>query len=115
MKNNVQKGLLIDPANQTIMPIDIDDNSENLTLSSLYKHIGCETVEVVTYNQHDVWIDEEGLLKDYEYGFRLNNYSIVGRAIILDHNYDGDTISHTLNDDDIRQLKEDIEFFKVVK
>lgn len=51
------KALLIDPFTQTTLDVDCDGS-----LASMYRLIGCDTVEPVALDDfHTVWIDENGL------------------------------------------------------
>jgi len=57
------KGILIDVKNKTITEVTVEKSSDGTQLDSMYKHLGCEMVEVVSLGENDIYVDEEGLLK----------------------------------------------------
>jgi len=86
---------------------------ENVTIDSskdIYEHIGCDTFEIpLTFKNADaLYCDEEGLLKDIKGGFMMPGWirPILGNAIILGSNEDGESIDCKSNISDI-----DVKFF----
>ena len=85
------KAIMIDAKNRTV------DFVNNLgDLSAMYDAIGCEMVQIGEYNPDNgdtLWVDEEGLLKNYQYGFVYNGRQYVGNGIIYGSNIGGDNCS----------------------
>jgi hypothetical protein len=67
----MKRGILIDVAKLTVSEVEFDG------LKDMYRLIGCDMVEVVSVAKNaDLWVDEEGLLKDDGKGsFRFGNGS----------------------------------------
>ncbi len=84
----MSRGILIDTENRTITEVEVVRNEEGSQLPSIYNHVKCSIVEVVTYNdENDVYVDEEGLLnvnEDTKF-FKLKNYPqpIAGNGLIM--------------------------------
>lgn len=66
------KGIFIDARNQTVEPKEI-----KIDLPCLYKMLDCECVDFVQMHwaKDAVIIDDEGRLKDRDYGFALPDFS----------------------------------------
>jgi hypothetical protein len=60
----MKRGILIDVENRVIREVEFDG------LKDMYRLIDCDLVECVSYGRDlDIWVDEEGLLKDNDKGF----------------------------------------------
>lgn len=65
----------------------------NGTLEQLYEYTACNCVEIVRLNKdHVMFVDEEGLFKDYSVGFAVaignkKPVEIFGSALITGDNY----------------------------
>ena len=85
------KAILINAKDRTIELVE-----NNGDLSSMYDAIGCDMVEIGhfdTSNGDTLWVDEEGLLKDPQFGFVLYDKQFAGNGIIYGSNIGGDNIS----------------------
>ena len=105
------KGVLIDPVNRTVSEVEL--SNENL-LASMYKVLGCACVDVgregLTFlpskPYDDLWFDDEGLYSECEDCFELPGMvPLIGRGLILSYDADGNSISHTLTQEDICKLR----------
>lgn len=99
MTKKTLTGWLIDPKAGCISRISIPHEGDNL-LPYLYKAMGCDLVELVRAPIGDVWVDEEGLFKQerHQFGVKVapGQYTpLVGRAVILDSDEEGETTSCT--------------------
>jgi len=101
------KCIRIDVVNEVIHEVEINDN-----IQDIYKQLDCDLFEVVRLdNTNDLYVDEEGLLKvnDNTKFFQIDGYPqpLVGNGLIMGHKSNGDTISTTL---DIQDIKEKVKF-----
>jgi len=84
----MSKGILIDTQNRTITEVEVVRNEEGSQLPSIYNHVKCSIVEVVSIDdKNDVYVDEEGLLsvnEDTKF-FKLKHYPqpIAGNGLIM--------------------------------
>ena len=88
------KGIFIDSTNRTIKEIEFVPE-----LQSYYDQLGCSLIDCVSYDeQHDVIVDDEGLLKEPKTFFKIDSYDgfIAGNGIIVGVDEDGSWISHNL-------------------
>ncbi len=76
------RAFLIDPEDRTICEIDFAGGLDNF-----YEVLGCSCITVAgpLPNGDDVWVDDEGLLKDPEYFFTIPRYPtpLAGRGLVL--------------------------------
>lgn len=99
------KAIKIDVANKEILEIEIGKGLQNI-----YDAIGCELFccPVTWENQDTLYADDEALLKDDIVGcfaFPDFNYPIVGNALILGTNDEGESVDAKTS---IAELKEKI-------
>ena len=92
------KAILIDSANQKLVPIELDESKE--LLNQYYELIGnnCQCIDApYEFSNSEVLIvDDEGLFNNAEFGFKFPdfNYPIVGNAIIIGVDEEtGDSVS----------------------
>lgn len=92
------RAILIDPFAKTVTEIDIDKAN---VLAGLYAAMQCDLVDVVRYNNLDVWVDDEGLMKDGQKFFKMINghQPLAGRAVIMESDDEGDSIATTVSVD----------------
>lgn len=99
------KVILIDPLEKTITKLSIES-----TLDAYYKLIDCEMIESVRplslQGGNSLYCDEEALLKDEEQPtFSIQGWGVImGKAIVLRHNNEGETVSTTYTVKDIESL-----------
>lgn len=86
MKHYV-KGVVIDPNLQTVSTAEIAaDEDGTVNLGALYDVLGCNLVDRFSLSSDaDLIIDDEGLLKPNNPGFKIGDYPryFAGRALIL--------------------------------
>lgn len=84
------KGILINPFDQTIKEVVYTGDYREV-----YVLTDCQTFDVVSLSDvDDMYIDDEGLLKDNRY-FSWSGRNFAGKALILGHNDEGDTTATT--------------------
>lgn len=120
--NEVITGWLIKPDEKSIERVELKADKEGSILNEMYRLLQCDYVEVGRHGlaylpsqpDDDIWFDEEGLFRDYEYGFEIPNWvPILGRGLILGYNHLGDCISSTLTNLDVEELFRTIRFHTV--
>jgi hypothetical protein len=86
MKHYV-KGVVIDPNLQTVSTAEIAaDEDGTVNLGALYDVLGCNLVDRFSLSSDaDLIIDDEGLLKPNNPGFKIGDYPryFAGKALIL--------------------------------
>ena len=93
------KGILINPFNETIKEVVYEGN-----VKEIYDLIECGTFDVVRLsNRDDMFIDDEGLLIENRY-FTIGNRNYAGRALIMSHDDEGDTVSTELTVQDVESV-----------
>ena len=95
----------------TIMVLDADTAEVRFaeydgSLDQLYLYTKCDLVDTIRLDRnHIIFVDDEGLLKDYTNGWKLEyqgrTITIVGSAVILGDRY-GETAPLTLNPSDLK-------------
>ena len=105
------KAYLINSKDELIVEVDCKDYHHKLEL------LNCRMLEVYPYNLNgnDIWVDEEGNLKESNYFAELDvdnegiaNYVISGNAIVLSCDDEGN--STDVKDLTIEELKSRIKF-----
>ena len=91
------KALFIDPTDETIRFLSYDGDYK-----SIYRILGCRTFEAVSPfdNGDTLWIDEEGLLKDSNFAFKIKAddekkfpwQTVLGKALVLGTDAEGESI-----------------------
>lgn len=91
------KAIKIDVVNKTVYQIKIKN-----TLQGLYDGTGADLVEIVRLlkNGDDIYIDEEGRLKEkqlgafiFDAGTTEETFPLVGHGLIVGHDEEGDCIN----------------------
>lgn len=101
------KAILIDVNNKTITEVEVTSNHEGSQLDSIYKHVGCDMVEVVNIGENDIYVDEEGLLKftPSTNFFMWKGYPqpLAGNGLIMGYDEStGNSIGVTLSVDEVK-------------
>ena len=95
------KGILINPFDETIKEVSILGNLEDIYLLT-----ECSTFDVVALSEtDDLYVDDEGLLKDNRY-FTIYGKPIAGRGLIMGHDVEGNSISTNLSLQEIKDVVE---------
>ena len=96
------KAILIDVYNKDIKEVDYDG-----TLDFIYFNLACRTFDVVRIDDvNSIFVDDEGLLRQnqlyFEYSGSENVFKLAGNGLILGVNDEGNSISPTLNIEDVK-------------
>lgn len=91
---NIITGILIDVKQQLVREISFSN-----TLSDYYRLLGCQCITAPSYDSdHDIIVDDEGLLKDNPIFFEIGEATYAGNGLLVGvNNNTGDWISHHLN------------------
>ena len=103
------KAILIDPFDESVS--EVDYNGDYKEISNL---INCGPIDCVSLDDtNDIYIDDEGLLKNPTRYFRIFSYktmrisTLAGKGLILGHNDEGESIATTL---DVNEYAKTIQF-----
>lgn len=122
--NKPIKGILIDPETQTVAEVEIHADENGSQLDSMYETLKCRYVETSSGGldwlpggcPDDVWFDEEAMLGEPEYFFQIPGWhSLAGRGLILGHDDECNSVSHTLSEVQIEELRNHIRYFRVTR
>ena len=82
------KAILIDPFNQEVKEIKIGG-----TLQDIYDATDCDTFDIVNYSKTtDIYVDDEGLLKESNRYFKIFNGNVyAGKGLLLDTDDEGNS------------------------
>ena len=95
------KGILINPFDETVKDVNILGNIEEIYLLT-----ECSTFDVVSLSEKDdLYVDDEGLLKDNRY-FTIYDKPIAGKSLIMGHDVEGNSISTNLSLQEIKDVVE---------
>lgn len=96
------KGILINPFDETIKEVNILGNAEDVYLLT-----ECSTFDVVRISDtEDLYVDDEGLLKDNRY-FTIYGKTLAGKSLIMAHDDEGNSKSTSLS---LQELKDVVEW-----
>jgi len=98
------KAYLVNAKDEYVVEVDCKDYDHKREL------LNCRMLELYPYkvNGNDIWTDEEGNLKEYNYFFTLDDVIISGNAIIL--SYDDEGESTDVKDLTIQELKSRVKY-----
>lgn len=104
------KGILIDVYHQTVEEVQMDAD-----LEAYYKHIKCDLITCVSLDDdHDIVVDDEGLLKNPHHFFSIDcdgEPQYAGNGLIFGVNEkNGEWTNHHLN---IKEVKQRISIWEV--
>lgn len=96
------RGILINPFDQTIKEVTIVGN-----IQDIYLLTDCTIFDVVRLSESDdMYVDDEGLLKDNRY-FSWSGRNFAGKALIMGHDDEGNSISTTY---DLQEVVDRVEW-----
>ena len=96
------RGILINPFDQTIKEVVYTGD-----FREVYSLIDCTTFDVVMLSDaDDLFVDDEGLLKDNRY-FSWSGRNFAGKGLILGHDDEGETIATTY---DLQEVVDRVEW-----
>ena len=96
------RAILIDPFLRVISEVNVDND-----LQSFYDILNIRSLAIVNIdNTNSLYIDDEGLLNDNNSLFEIASYAqpLAGRALVVAHNEEGETVETTLDIDQIRAM-----------
>ena len=97
IKENKLDAILIDPYDQSVSRVDVDDD-----LQSIYEVMQCGLIEVVYLpNNQLLVIDEEGRLNAKNRWFKIGDNAYAGRSLLLGNTSEGDFMSTDCTVDEI--------------
>lgn len=89
------KAILIDPKNQTVTDIEVDSENPEKTLHAIIG--GWLTIAFDWSNGDVLYVDDEGLLKDSNYFFRITDFPhqpLAGRGVVVGREMDESSESY---------------------
>lgn len=96
------RGILLNPFDQTVKEVNILGN-----IQDIYLLTECTIFDVVRLSESDdMYVDDEGLLKDNRY-FSWSGRNFAGKALILGHDDEGETIATTY---DLQEVVDRVEW-----
>jgi hypothetical protein len=107
------KAFLIDPIAKTITEVEHDLGSDHFdALKDIYRHIGCDLVDVVRLQDGDgIYVDDEGLLKSPSpdsfwampelYG---EEAAWTGKGLVLGSDAKGDSTEPKITLDELKRI-----------
>ena len=87
------KAILINPFDTTITEVNYSGDYKEI-----YSFTDCTTFDCVRiYETQDMYIDDEGLLKNNQMYFTMNDRVYAGKALLLSHDDEGETTGTNLD------------------
>ena len=102
------RGILIDPTARSVTEVDYSGDYKQIYKLCNFDLFECAQID----EEHTLFIDEEGLLKNNSDFFRIVGdppRSFAGKGQVLGLNYEGESVGSQLTVDDI---KERVKFFE---
>ena len=97
------KGILINPFDTTITEVNYTGDYKEICI-----FVGCTTFDCVRlYETQDMYLDDEGLLKNNQMYFTINDRVYAGKALLLSHDDEGETKSTNL---DLQMVQDMVQF-----
>jgi len=95
------KAILIDVKTQEVKEVEHDGEIQNI-----YNLIDCRAFDIVRIDDvNDIFVDDEGILKDnlyFEYSVNDRVFQLAGSGLVLGYNKKGETIGTTLTVEDVK-------------
>ena len=92
------KAIFINIHDRIASPVEIEND-----LHAMYDKIGCDLVQTVPYENVILVCDEEARLKQWNAGFQLGDWRIVGNALIVAEDEDGNFTDTKIDAADVAQ------------
>ena len=93
------KGILINPFDETIKEVNVLGNLEDIYLLT-----ACRIFDIVSLSgTDDLYIDDEGLLKENRY-FNIYGKTLAGKGLIMGHDSEGNSTSTNLSLQEIKDV-----------
>ena len=94
------KGILINPFDETIKEVVYTGDYREI-----YDLVECRTFDAVRLNnEDDMYIDDEGLLVNNQRFFSIRRGNYGGKALLLSHDDEGESIATTLTLQDVKSM-----------
>ena len=93
------RGILINPFDETVKEVVYSGDYHEI-----YYLTDCTTFDVVRLSDtDDMYVDDEGLLKNSNRYFSLFNHNFAGKALLLGHDDEGETTATQFTVEDIKK------------
>ena len=87
------KAILINSFDESVSEVDYNGDYKEI-----YNLIDCDTFDVVPLDDtNDMYVDDEGLLKNPNRYFKYGQRTLAGKGLILAHDDEGESVGTTLN------------------
>ena len=87
------KAILINSFDESVSEVDYNGDYKEI-----YNLIDCDTFDVVPLDHtNDMYVDDEGLLKNPNRYFKYGQQTLAGIGLILAHDDEGESVGTTLN------------------
>ena len=87
------KAILINSFDESVSEVDYNGDYKEI-----YNLIDCRTFDVVPLDHtNDMYVDDEGLLKNPNRYFKYGQQTLAGIGLILAHDDEGESVGTTLN------------------
>ena len=91
------RAVYIDPYDETVSEVDYNGDYKEI-----YNLINCSTFDCVRIDDtNDMYVDDEGLLKNPNRYFKIDGRTIAGKGLILSHNDEGESVATNLTSEDV--------------
>ena len=91
------KAILINPFDQSVSEVDYNGDYKEI-----YNLVNCSTFDCVRIDDtNDMYVDDEGLLKNPNRYFKYGQQTLAGMGLILSHNDEGESAGTTLSSTEV--------------
>ena len=96
------KGILINPFDTTIKEVVYTGDYREI-----YDLVDCTTFDCVRiYETQDMYIDDEGLFKNNQMYFTMNDRVYAGKGLLLSHDDEGESVATTFTLQEVKDMIE---------
>ena len=97
------KGILINPHDETIKEVVYTGD-----FREIYDLVDCRTFDCVRLTiENDMYVDDEGLMRNNQMYFTMNDRVYAGKALLLSHDDEGESTSTNL---DLQMVEDMVEW-----